>query len=65
MKLIWVEDGVSVTIGVSLGTHKKHSHGAMVHLKPSHFKRGKPSENIGQVMTLVISAKRTERPKVS
>ena len=43
---IWVEDGVSVTIGVSLGTHGPTAMG--------------PSENIGQVMTLVISAKRTD-----
>jgi hypothetical protein len=46
MKFIWVEDGVSVTIGVSLGTHGPTAMG--------------PSENIGQVMTLVISAKRTD-----
>ena len=58
MKLIWVEDGVSVTIGVSLGTHGPTAMGPWGHgsSKTIHFKRGKPSENIGQVMTLVISA---------
>lgn len=62
MKLIWVEDGVSVTIGI-LGDPRTHSHGAMgpwFIYKTIHFKRGKPSESIGQVMTLVISAKRTD-----